>query len=222
MKKFLKAAGLVVLAFCAVNFFILGGLILYVLGRFDVNREKLSNARLALEGQRFMTEDEEKFLTKFEDEEIIEVWRKHQRAQYAAERRSVALDRREAVLVESHRFLQMLNGQIEQRKDETEKLLAQIKSEKEQAQKLKQEAIIEVTSPSFKKQYESLMGMEPEAAAELIDTMGADDGARYLAQMPTRKNAKILDALRARPGGAQLCADILKKIVVIEDMAGSR
>jgi flagellar motility protein MotE (MotC chaperone) len=220
MKKFLKAAGLVVLVFCAVNFFILGGLLLYVLGRFDVNRDKLSNARLALEGQRFMTEDEEKFLSKFEHEEIIEVWRKHQRAQHAAERRSAALDRREAILVESRRFLQMLNDQIEKRSGETEKLLAEIKSEREQTQKLKREAIIEVTSPSFRKQYESLMRMEPEAAAEVIKSMKAEEAAPYLSQMQSRKSAAILNALSNAQDGPKLCMEIIKKMRAVEDLAG--
>jgi len=221
VRKFLKAAGLLVLGFCALNFFLLGGLLLYVLEHFDVNRAKLSNARLALEGQRYMSKDEEKFLSRFEHEEIIEVWQKYKRAQVAAERRSASLERRQAFLAESQRLLQMLNDQNERRKSETKTLLAKTKAERERTELLKLKSVLEITSPSFKKQYEAIMKMEPEAAAELLDTMEPDEAARYLAQMQGRKAAAILNALMTRPDGANTCAEIIRKIRVIEDIRGS-
>ncbi|MHC4660972.1 MAG: MotE family protein [Planctomycetota bacterium] len=221
MKKFLKAAGLVILSFCALNFFILGGLVLYVVNKFDVNKEKVQNARLALEGRRYMNEDEEMFLARFKDQEIKDVLATLQHAQMELQRGEEELNRRKVLLEQSNRYLALVSEEIKRERYETGKVLAKVESERKAVEQSKKKTIEDIQSASFKKKYETVMRMEPENAAIFFETVTPEEAAKYAAMMSTRKSAAIFNALMLRPGGPELVAKIVAGIKDIRDMQNS-
>lgn len=222
MKKILKIIALSLLGMCTLNFFALGGMLLYVLSHFNVTREKASQVRLALDGQRFMTKEEEEFLGRFKKEDISAWRRKATQQLNAITQASELLKRQEAALKESQVFLEMLAEQTGKKKKDAEDVLAKAEAERAAAEKARQETAIEMNSPSFKKRYEALLRMEPAAAAEVLGVMTADEAAKYLALMPSRRSAAILDALRQRPDGAKFCVEILSKIRLPESSGGAQ